>query len=125
MEFGQFLGQVEVLFEQFAVEPLPDARPRPAVEPFLLRLERTVFGWQVLPLEPVRRTNSTALTNRRLFMAVRPGSVALPGSRSVIRSHCLSVNSNRLKLLLAILPSRGRTRLRVDSKKERLNVPTA
>jgi hypothetical protein len=36
---------------------------------------------------PVRETHSTASTNSRLSEAVRPGSVALPGSKWAIRSY--------------------------------------
>ncbi len=37
---------------------------------------------------PVRATHKTALMNLRLSWAVRPGSEDLPGSSSLIRSHC-------------------------------------
>src|ERR1019366_588135 len=40
--------------------------------------------------EPVRAIHSTASRNNRLSFAVTPGSVALPGSKSLMRSHCSS-----------------------------------
>jgi hypothetical protein len=45
---------------------------------------------------PDRSTHNTPLTNNRLSAAVRPGSLALPGSSGPIRSHCAWLNSYRL-----------------------------
>lgn len=46
--------------------------------------------------QPVRATKSTASTKRRLSTARPPLSVVLPGSKSAIRDHCLSLNIRRL-----------------------------
>ncbi len=47
---------------------------------------------------PERSTHKTPFTNRRLSAAVRPGSRALPGRRSAMRSHCASVSSYRFAI---------------------------
>ena len=46
---------------------------------------------------PVRATHSTASTNRRLFRPVTPRSDSLPGTRPLIRSHCASDRTVRIK----------------------------
>src|SRR5690606_496057 len=50
---------------------------------------------------PDRRTQRTPLTNRRLSVAVRPGSDFLPGNMSSIRAHCLSLSSYRFVMRCA------------------------
>jgi hypothetical protein len=47
---------------------------------------------------PERSTHNTPSTNRRLSLAVRPRSPALPGRRASIRAHCASVSSYRLAI---------------------------
>ena len=46
---------------------------------------------------PVRATHSTPSTNRRLSRPVTPRSDSLPGTRSLIRSHCVSDKTVRIK----------------------------
>ena len=46
---------------------------------------------------PVRATHSTDSTNRRLFRPVTPRSDSLPGTRPLIRSHCVSDKTVRIK----------------------------
>ncbi len=47
---------------------------------------------------PVRATHNTASTNRRLSPPVTPRSAALPGIKSLIRSHCASDKTVRIKI---------------------------
>ena len=48
---------------------------------------------------PVRASQSTASTNRRLFTPVRPGSLGLPGKCGRIRSHWWSFSNNRTDVI--------------------------
>ena len=68
--------------------------------PFLPQREKRVYVACQLPNaggrsrhgEPVRAIHNTASINRRLSFPVTPGSLALPGSKSLIRSHWSSRN---------------------------------
>lgn len=44
---------------------------------------------------PIRPIHNTASTNNRVSFAVTPRSLALPGSKSRIRSHCSSLSTRR------------------------------
>ena len=69
--------------------------------PFLPQREKRVYVACQLPNaggrsrhgELVRAIHSTASRNNRLSLAVTPGSLALPGSKSLMRSHWSSLSS--------------------------------
>lgn len=66
--------------------------------------------------EPVRAIQSTASTKTRLSAAVRPGSLALPGSRSRIRAHC----SSRSHIRAILIPPKNQD---VNRKPAKLTAP--
>ena len=51
--------------------------------------------------EPVRAIHNTPSRNKRLFFAVVPGSVTLPGSKGATRCHCSSVKTVQIKAELS------------------------
>jgi hypothetical protein len=67
---------------------LPNALLRPPPE---ASIRRKPLG------EPVRAIQRTASIKSRLSRPEPPGSPTLPGSSGAIRSHCASLNINRIK----------------------------
>ena len=79
------------VLDQVVKDALPHGT-RPAHEPHVHALVLAVALRKI----PERNTQSTPLTNWRLSTAVRPTCSTRPGSTSLIRSHCASLNSYRL-----------------------------
>ena len=73
---------------------VPHLRPRPSGKAYVHTVQAPNSGGKSRHGLPVRAIHCTASTNSRLSAAVRPGSVALPGSNSAIRSYCSSLSIN-------------------------------
>lgn len=85
------------LSRQRREDPMPRAGARPALKKLVRAVPRAELRREITSRTlPMRAIHSTASTNKRLSVALHPGSSTLPGGRSSIRRHCASASCFRI-----------------------------
>ena len=110
---------------RMAVEPLPDPRLGPAIEPFLLGLKRAVLGWQVLPRNPGSQHEQHGIEEPPVVAGgASRGQTPLPGNLSSIFAHGLVRHLETLEnSICPSLPSLERLNATNTAKTSNANCP--